>query len=209
LFILKVYFIWIILLELKFFKSSIEFRKWLEKNHAEAPELWVGFYKIDSNIKSITYQEAVDQALCFGWIDGIKKKVDQISYTHRFTPRKSKSNWSSTNIKRIGELSRLGFMHPSGIKVFNRCDKKKIKQNSYERKTLTLDKSFIQMFKTHVNAWSFFQFQSPSYQKLATFWVMSAKKEETSLRRFNILIEDAKNGRKLAAVTLESRKNIG
>jgi uncharacterized protein YdeI (YjbR/CyaY-like superfamily) len=196
-------------LELKFFKSSIEFRKWLEKNHAEAPELWVGFYKIDSNIKSITYQEAVDQALCFGWIDGIKKKVDQISYTHRFTPRKSKSNWSSTNIKRVGELSKLGLMHPSSIKVFNQRDKKKIKQYSYERKTLTLDKSFIQMFKTHVNAWSFFQSQSPSYQKLATFWVMSAKKEETRLRRFNILIEDAKNGRKLAAVTLESRKNIG
>ena len=196
-------------MDLKYFKSSSEFRKWLEKNHAEAPELWIGFYKIDSKIKSITFPEAVDQALCFGWIDGIKKKVDQISYTHRFTPRKSNSNWSSTNIKRIGELSRLGLMHPSGIKVFNRRDKKKIKQYSYERKTLTLDKSFIQMFKTHVNAWNFFTSQAPSYQKIATFWVMSAKKEETRLRRLTILIEDSENNRKLAVVTLESRKNLG
>jgi uncharacterized protein YdeI (YjbR/CyaY-like superfamily) len=194
-------------LDLKYFKSSSEFRKWLKKNHVIATELWIGFYKIDSKIKSITYPEAVDQALCFGWIDGIKKKVDQISYTHRFTPRKSNSNWSSTNIKRIGELSKLGRMHPSGIKIFNQRDKKKIKQYSIERKTLTLDKSYIQIFKTHINAWNYFQSQSPSYQKLAAFWVMSAKKEETRLRRLNTLIEDSANNRKLAAITLEP-KNI-
>ena len=196
-------------MDLNYFKSSSEFRKWLEKNHAEAPELWVGFYKKDSNIKSITYPEAVDQALCFGWIDGIKKKVDEFSYTHRFTPRKSNSNWSSSNIKRAGELSRLGFMHPAGIKVFNQRDKKKIKQYSYERKIQTLDQSFMHIFKTHVKAWNFFLSQAPSYQKVASFWVMSAKKEETRLRRLNILIEDSKNNKKLVAVTLESRKNIG
>ena len=193
-------------MDLKYFKSSSEFRKWLEKNHAAAAELWVGFYKKDSNIKSITYQEAVDQALCFGWIDGIKKKVDELSYTHRFTPRKSNSNWSSTNIKRVGELKKLGLMHPSGIKVFNQRDKEKIKQYSIERKTLTLDKSFIQIFKTQIIAWNYFQSQSPSYQKLAALWVMSAKKEETRLRRLNTLIEDSANNRKLAAITLESRK---
>ena len=196
-------------MDLNYFKSSSEFRKWLEKNHAEAPELWVGFYKKDSNIKSITYPEAVDQALCFGWIDGIKKKVDEISYTHRFTPRKSNSNWSSTNIKRVGELSRLGLMHPSGIKVFNRRDKEKIKQYSIERKIQTLDKSYIQIFQKQEKAWNFFLSQAPSYQKVASFWVMSAKKEETRLRRLNILIEDSGNNKKLVAVTLESRKNIG
>lgn len=193
-------------MDLNFFKSTIEFRKWLEKYHAVVTKLWIGFYKKDSGIKSITYQEAVDQALCFGWIDGIKKKVDELSYTHRFTPRRSNSNWSSTNIKRIGELSRLGLMHPSGIKVFNQRDKKKIKQYSYERKIQTLDKSYIQKFQTYENAWSFFMSQSPSYQKLASLWVMSAKKEETRLRRFNILIDDSANQRKLAVVTLESRK---
>ena len=194
-------------MELKFFKSSIELRKWLEKNHAEAPELWVGFYKKDSNIKSITYPEAVDQALCFGWIDGIKKKVDELSYTHRFTPRKSNSNWSSTNIKRVGELSRLGLMHRSGIKVFNRRDKEKIKQYSIERKIQTLDQSFMHIFKTHENAWNFFLSQASSYQKVASFWVMNAKKEETRLRRLNILIDDSENNRRLVVVTLESRKN--
>ena len=193
----------------KYFKSSSEFRKWLEKNHAVAHELWVGFYKKDSGIKSITYQEAVDQALCFGWIDGIKKKVDELNYTHRFTPRKSKSNWSSTNIKRVGELLRLGLMHPCGIKVFNQRNKKKIEQYSNERKIRTLDKSYIQIFQTHKNAMSFFLSQSPSYQKLANLWVMSAKKEETRLRRLNILIDDSANHRKLAVVTLEITKNKG
>jgi hypothetical protein len=100
-------------------------------------------------------------------------------------------------------------MHPSGIKVFNRRDKEKIKQYSYERKIQTLDQSFMHIFKTHVKAWNFFLSQAPSYQKVASFWVMSAKKEETRLRRLNILIEDSKNNKKLVAVTLESRKNIG
>lgn len=196
-------------MDLTYFKSSSEFRKWLEKNHAIETDLWVGFYKIKSGIKSITYQEAVDQALCFGWIDGIKKKVDELSYTHRFTSRKSNSNWSSTNIKRVGELSRLGLMHPSGIKIFNRRDKEKIKQYIIERKIQTLDKSYIQIFQKQEKAWNFFLSQAPSYQKLASLWVMSAKKEETRLRRLNILIEDSENNRKLAAVTLESKKNIG
>lgn len=196
-------------MDLTYFKSSSEFRKWLEKNHAIETDLWVGFYKIKSGIKSITYQEAVDQALCFGWIDGIKKKVDELSYTHRFTSRKSNSNWSSTNIKRVGELSRLGLMHPSGIKIFNRRDKEKIKQYSIERKIQTLDKSYIQIFQKQEKAWNFFLSQAPSYQKLASLWVMSAKKEETRVRRLNILIEDSENNRKLAAVTLESKKNIG
>jgi uncharacterized protein YdeI (YjbR/CyaY-like superfamily) len=195
-----------LILDLKYFKSSSEFRKWLEKNHAVTAELWVGFYKKDSNIKGITYPEAVDQALCFGWIDGIKKKVDEVSYTNRFTPRKSKSNWSSTNIKRVGELLKLGLMHPSGIEKFNRRDKKKIKQYSYEREVRTLVPSYIKIFKSHENAWNFFVSQAPSYQKVASFWVMTAKKEETRLRRLNTLIDDSANNRRLAEVTLESRK---
>lgn len=194
-------------MDLKYFKSSSEFRKWLEKNHSKAAELWVGFYKINSNLKGISYKEAVDQALCFGWIDGIKKKVDELSYTHRFTPRKSKSNWSSTNIKRVGELTKLGLMHPSGITVFNQRDKEKIKQYSYERKTLTLDKSYEQLFKTNSNAWTFFQSQPPSYKKVATFWIMTAKKEDTRLRRLNTLIQDSANNKRLAVVTLEPKKD--
>ena len=195
-------------MELKYFKSSSEFRKWLEKNHSIAAELWVGFYKVNSNIKSISYKEAVDQALCFGWIDGIKKKVDELSYTHRFTRRKSKSNWSTTNIKRVGELTKLGLMHPTGTKVFNQRDKEKIKQYSYERELPSFDKSYEHLFKANEMAWTFFQSQPPSYKKVATFWVMSAKKEETRLRRFNTLIEDSSNNKRIAAVTLEPKKNI-
>ncbi len=194
-------------MDLHYFKSSSEFRKWLEKNHAVTNELWIGFYKINSNMKGISYKEAVDQALCFGWIDGIKKKVDEVTYTNRFTPRKSRSNWSSTNFKRVGELIKLGLMHPAGIKEFNRRDKKKIRQYSYERKNAALDKSYIQIFKVHEKALNFFISQAPSYQKVAALWVMSAKKEETRLRRLNILIEDSENNRRLAVVTLESRKN--
>jgi uncharacterized protein YdeI (YjbR/CyaY-like superfamily) len=194
-------------MDLHYFKSSSEFRKWLDKNHAVATELLVGFYKISSNIKGITYKEAVDQALCFGWIDGIKKKVDEFSYTHRFSPRKSKSNWSSTNIKRVGELSKLGLMHPFGTAVFNQRDKEKIKQYSYERKNATLDQSYKQIFKAHKKALNFFISQTPSYQKVASLWVMSAKKEETRLRRLNTLIEDSANSRRLAVVTLEPKKN--
>ena len=193
-------------MDLHYFKSSSEFRKWLDKNHSDVNELWVGFYKKITNIKSILYKEAVDQALCFGWIDGIKKKADELSYTHRFTPRKSKSNWSSTNIKRVGELTKLGLMHPSGSKVFNERDKKKIRQYSYERKNAELDQSYMQILKSQKNAWSFFISQAPSYQKVAALWVMTAKKEETRLRRLNTLIDDSNNQKRLAVVTLEPRK---
>jgi uncharacterized protein YdeI (YjbR/CyaY-like superfamily) len=194
-------------MDIHYFKSSSGFRKWLQKNHSKAAELWVGFYKISSNLKSISYKEAVDQALCFGWIDGIKKKVDELSYTHRFTPRKSKSNWSTTNIKRVGELTKLGLMHPSGITVFNQRDKEKIKQYSYERELPSLDKSYEQLFKANEIAWTFFQSQPPSYKKVATFWVISAKKEGTRLRRLNTLIEDSSNNKRIAAVTLQPKKN--
>src|SRR5664280_2017353 len=106
-------------MKITFFRSASVFRDWLASNHHKVQELCVGFYKKKSGKDGISYPEAVDQALCFGWIDGIKKKADEVSYTHRFSPRKSKTNWSSNNIKRVGELSKLGLMHPSGIKVFN------------------------------------------------------------------------------------------
>ncbi|MDR3610561.1 MAG: YdeI/OmpD-associated family protein [Ignavibacteriaceae bacterium] len=193
-------------MDLKYFKSSADFRKWLEKNHALSKELWVGFYKKNTDLKGITYPEAVDQALCFGWIDGIKKKVDELSYTNRFTPRKSSGIWSTTNIKRVKKLSQLGLMHSSGLQVFNQRDKKKIKLYSYERKIVKLDKQYEEIFKTHENAWEYFLSQPPSYQKVASQWIMSAKKEETRQRRLNILIKDSANGRRLAVITLEPQK---
>jgi uncharacterized protein YdeI (YjbR/CyaY-like superfamily) len=193
-------------MDLKYFKSAADFRKWLEKNHAVSKELWVAFYKKNTKLKGITYPEAVDQALCFGWIDGIKKKVDELTYTNRFTPRKSKSIWSSINTKRVKELSQLGLMHPAGLQVFKQRDLKKMKLYSYERKIRKLDEQYENIFKTHENAWKFFLTQPPSYQKVASHWIMSTKKEETRLKRLNILIEDSDFGKRLAVVTLEPRK---
>lgn len=125
-------------MDVKFFVSADEFRAWLEANHDKTQEVWVGFYKKASGKQSVTYHEAVDQALCFGWIDGIRKSVDELSYTNRFTPRKRGSNWSSVNIKRVGELTEMGLMHPAGIKAFNERDPRKSEMYSFERENVAL-----------------------------------------------------------------------
>jgi len=158
-----------------FFKSQKEFHNWLEKNHDKARELMVGFYKVSTGKQSITYQEALDEALCFGWIDGIRRSIDDISYSIRFTPRKPKSYWSAVNIKRVGELTKLGLMHPSGLKVFNGRDREKSERYSNERKTVKLDAKYEKMFKANKKAWEFFQSKPPSYQKPATLCIMSSK----------------------------------
>jgi len=134
-----------------FFKSQKEFHNWLEKNHDKARELMVGFYKVSTGKQSIRYQEALDEALCFGWIDGIRRSIDDISYSIRFTPRKPKSYWSAVNIKRVGELTKLGLMHPSGLKVFNRRDKEKSERYSNERKTIKLNPEYEKKFKGFLN----------------------------------------------------------
>jgi uncharacterized protein YdeI (YjbR/CyaY-like superfamily) len=190
-------------MDIIYFKSAAEFRNWLKKNHALQKELFVGFYKKDSGIKGITYQEAVDQAICFGWIDGIKKRVDEFSYMHRFSPRKIKSFWSHVNIKRVQELINLGKMHQVGMKVFENRDREKIKQYSYERSIKQLDNSYQIIFRKNIKAWDYFQLQPPSYTKIAVYWVTSAKKEETRLKRLNTLIEDSANLKRLQVVTLK------
>jgi uncharacterized protein YdeI (YjbR/CyaY-like superfamily) len=190
-------------LDIIYFKSAAEFRKWLEKNHSSETELFIGFYKKNSGIKGISYQEAVDEALCFGWIDGIKKRVDEVSYMHRFSPRKRFSIWSAVNIKRAEELINLGQMHPVGLKAFENRDPEKQKQYSYARSLTELDESYQTIFTKNIKAWDFFQLQPPSYRKVAVLWVTSAKKEETRLKRLNILIKDSANHKRLQAVTLK------
>lgn len=186
-----------------YFKSAGEFRIWLENNHSSAKELFLGFYKKQSNITGITYQEAVDQALCFGWIDGIKKRVDEVSYMHRFSPRKIKSTWSAVNNKRAEELIILDIMHPAGLKVFQNRDPEKQKQYSYERSVSEFDTSQKMIFMKNIKAWEFFRTQPPSYTKVAILWVTSAKKEETRLKRLNTLIQDSNNHKRLQVVTLK------
>jgi uncharacterized protein YdeI (YjbR/CyaY-like superfamily) len=189
--------------EITYFKSAAEFRNWLKKNYAVEKELFVGFYKKDSGKKGITYKEAVNEALCFGWIDGVIKKVDELSYMHRFSPRKPVSIWSVVNTKRAEELIELGQMHPSGLKVFKDRDKNKTKLYAFENMAKEFDSTFLNLFKKNTTAWNFFQQQAPWYKKVAVHWVTSAKREETRLRRFNQLLQDSANLKRLKIVTLE------
>ncbi len=183
----------------KFFKTPADWRKWLERNHDKAEELWVGFYKKDSGKPSITWPESVDGALCFGWIDGVRKSIDEVSYMIRFTPRKPSSVWSAINLKRVEELTKLGLMHESGLKVFQSRDPKKSGQYSFEQeKPQQLDEAYEKKLRANKRAWKFFQAQPPWYQRTSSFWVMSAKQEETRLRRLAILIDDSAHERSIS-----------
>ena len=189
-----------------FFASPSELRNWFEKHHEATQELWVGFYKTSSGKPSVTWPEAVDQALCFGWIDGVRKGIDDLSYTIRFTPRRPHSNWSSVNVKRVGELIKLGLMQPVGLKTFQERDQNKSEVYSYEqRKNSQLDPAYENQLRANKKAWEFFQSRPPSYQQPATWWVMSASQEETRLKRLAILIESSEQGRTVPPLTRPTR----
>ena len=180
-----------------FFKSQPQFRKWLETHHTTDRELWVGFYKKGSGKSGIGYKEAVDEALCFGWIDGIKKRVDESSYTHRFTPRVASSIWSAINLKRVKELIKLGRVAPAGRHAFEHRDPKKAQLYSFENRPSTLDPALERTFTANAKALAFFRAQPPGYQKLVTFWIMSAKRDETRLKRLDALIQRSAEGKRL------------
>lgn len=193
-------------MEVRFFKTLAEMRKWLEKNHDKAAEQWVGFYKKGSGKPSITWPESVDQALCFGWIDGVRKSIDEESYKIRFTPRKSKSIWSAVNIKRAGELRELGLMHTRGLEAYEKRDEKLAQLYAYEQGAVTLDPVYEKKLQKNKKAWEFFQSQPPSYRKVAIWWIVRAKQEETRLRRLETLVSDSAAGRRIGAVLRPSKK---
>ncbi|MFI5310743.1 MAG: YdeI family protein [Gemmatimonadales bacterium] len=185
----------------RFFSTSAEWRAWLLRYHASKDELLVGFYKRDSGRPSITWPESVDEALCFGWIDGIRRRIDEISYSIRFTPRRSTSIWSAVNIRRVEELTRLGRMHPAGHAAHGKRQEHRSAIYSYEqRRNAKLSREQERAFKAHADAWSFFQVQAPSYRKVATYWVTSAKREETRARRLATLIDVSAKRRRLDAL---------
>ncbi len=192
-------------MDVVFFEAPTDLRAWLERHHAEATELWVGFYKKGSGRPSVTYHEALDEALCFGWIDGVRKNLDADSYTNRFTPRKPNSYWSRVNVRRAEELVRLGRMHPAGRAAFDARDTARTEQYSFERESSELDDAYEATFRANPPAWAFCEAQPPSYRRPAIWWVMSAKKEETRLRRLATLIEDSANGRRLAMLARPSK----
>ena len=189
-------------MEPRFFATPEDFRAWLEKHHAGAGELLVGFYKKGSGRPSITWPESVDEALCFGWIDGIRRRIDDESYSIRFTPRRARSIWSAVNIARAGELIAAGRMTPMGLAAFEARDEKRSAVYSYEqRHRAKLDPEQEARLRADPAAWEWFQSRPPSWRQAAVYWITSAKRPETRERRLATLIEDASAGRMPRALT--------
>jgi uncharacterized protein YdeI (YjbR/CyaY-like superfamily) len=184
--------------EPKFFANPAVMRRWLHANHAKADELWVGYYKAATGRPSVTWPQSVGEALCYGWIDGVRKSIDGDSYMIRFTPRRPGSNWSAVNIRKAEELAAAGLMQAAGRAAFEARDPARMNRYSFEQGSHEFDRAHEKEFRKQRKAWAFFQAQPPSYRNPATWWVVSAKREETKLRRLRRLIEDSAAGRRIA-----------
>ncbi|GAA3111984.1 YdeI/OmpD-associated family protein [Streptosporangium carneum] len=186
-------------MEPTFFATPDDFRAWLEEHHATARELLVGFHKKATGRPSITWPESVDQALCFGWIDGVRRSVDADSYSVRFTPRKARSTWSAVNIAKIAELAERGLMRPEGIRAFETRteDNSAIYSHEQEREPV-LDPELERRFRAEAAAWEWFRSQPPGYRRTALHWVTSAKRPETRDRRLARLVDASSRGRRAA-----------
>lgn len=181
-----------------FFADQQDFRKWLEKNHQDQKELLVGFYKVTSKKPSMSWSQSVDQALCFGWIDGVRRSIDDESYSIRFTPRKTSSIWSAINIQKMEDLTKTGLMNDAGLKAFSFRTENKSKIYSHEKEPVPLDVVYEKQFKSNKLAWDFFEKQAPSYKKVMIHWIMSAKQEKTRLSRLEkTIVESEKQKRVL------------
>lgn len=181
----------------KFFPTQTEFRRWLEENHATETEIIVGYYKVGSGKCRMTWSESVDQALCFGWIDGVLRKIDEESYSHRFTPRRANSNWSAVNIAKVAELTEKGLMKPAGIAAFEKRKEEKSAIYAYENDLKQLSDEFEKQFKSNKKAWEFFEKQANCYKKQMINWVMTAKQETTRQKRLAKLIAESGNEKKI------------
>jgi len=191
----------------QFFPTPAEFRAWFESHRDKFQELFAGFHKKASGKPSITWPESVQVALCFGWIDGVRKSIDETSYMIRFTPRKPTSTWSAININFVRELTKKRLMHPAGLKAFAARNSKKSAIYSYEQfKNAQFTREQAKQFRANKAAWEFFRSQPPWYQRVTTYWVISAKKEETKLRRLSLLIENSQNRRSIRQLTPTKKK---
>lgn len=186
-----------------YFSSPAELRRWLKEFHDQESELLVGYYKIGTKKPSVTWSESVDVALCFGWIDGIRRSIDAERYCIRFTPRRPKSIWSAINVAKVEKLKKQGLMTPAGLAVYNNSEKTRQAQYSYENQPVKLTKAFEQKIRSNSKAWAFFGKQPQSYRKVAIRWVMSAKQEGTKERRLDELISDSADGLKIKPLRRE------
>ena len=184
-------------MKITFFRSPSDLRNWLKKNHETTTELWVGYYKKSSGKPSITWPESVAEALCFGWIDGIRKTIDDISYKIRFSPRKRSSVWSSINIKMAQDLIDEGRMQTAGLKAFQARQENRSGIYSYEQRRDQLEEPYAGLLRKNKAAWDFFQAQPASYRNAVGWWVVSAKREETRLKRLEQLIEASAKGKRV------------
>jgi uncharacterized protein YdeI (YjbR/CyaY-like superfamily) len=178
----------------RFFRNASALRTWFEKNYKTRKELWLGFYKVGSGKLSITWPQSVDEALCFGWIDGIRKTIDAESYVIRFTQRKPGSIWSAVNINKVEALTAAGLMFPEGLAAFERRKAEKSAVYSFEQKNIAFSAEFEKIFQKNKKAWTYFSQRAPWYRRTATWWVNSAKQELTRVKRFETLMTDSENG---------------
>lgn len=182
---------------IRFFKSAAEFRRWLEKNHDKAPFQWIGFWKKGSGKSGMSYDEAVIESLCFGWIDGQTNRVDELAVTTRFSPRRAGSNWSQLNIGRVEELKKAGRMHPAGLAAFAARRAPEPGAYTYETRPADLPDDLAEVFRKDKAAWKFWRAQTPGYRKSMSWWVVQGKQEQTRLRRLDALIAESARGTKI------------
>ena len=188
-----------------YFATPAEFRAWLEAHHDSETELIVGFHKKASGVPSITWPEAVDEALCFGWIDSVRRTVDEDRYTNRFTPRRRGSTWSAVNVRKVAALTKDGRMRPAGLRAYEARSESRTGVYSFEQgKDPRLTRVQERRFRAEAEAWAFFSSAPPSYRKAATWWVISAKQETTRDRRLSQLIDDSRAGRRIKQLTRPS-----
>lgn len=181
----------------RFFRTAADFRRWLGRNSGSATELLVGYFKRDSGKPSVTWPETVDHALCHGWIDGVRKRIDATRYTIRFTPRKPTSTWSAVNVGRVAELERLGLMRPAGRAAFGARRENRSGIYSYEQRPHTLPAPYAAVLRANTAAHRHFGAEAPSYRRAVIWWVVSAKQETTRLRRLDQLIDDSALGKRI------------
>lgn len=187
----------------RYFTSAEAFRRWLEREHARARELWVGFHKKATGRPSLSWPESVDAALCFGWIDGIRKRIDDARYAIRFIPRRERSIWSAVNLRRVLALRRAGLMRPAGLAAYARRSRERFGIYSYEQRPKTLPPRYQRVIKARPRAWAFFVAQPPGYQRTISWWVVSAKQEATRARRLATLIEHCARGQRIQPLARE------
>ena len=188
-----------------FFENPAAWRAWLAVHHRTAPEVLVGFHKRHTGRPSLTWPESVDEALCYGWIDGVRRSLGDESYTIRFTPRRDGSAWSAVNIRRVGELIKAKRMRAAGLAAWNRRRDDRPGYSYGQAKTAKLPPALARRLKANAKAWAFYASQPPYYRRLAAWWVIGAKREETKERRFATLVKDCEAGRRIGPMRYDRR----